>query len=479
MNAISKTEIGQVEVNFGPREHIYLIHGNRNSHIALAVNSDRWREKTYNPFDAIEEANKITAIPAADVYLSQNGMCPFKPRCVSNVTYLNTCFVDLDTYNKPDLAELSYSERLDIVLNHTRDLPLPTLVADSGRGIYLVWVLKEPFFVGTDKGKSEAQSKLRQKFLARWQLIEDLLIRKLSNFGADPKARDPARVLRLAGSTNQRNNHIVKYTQLSDPVSFTDLELPLLRWHEREKPAPVHRPKTTSNSRNIQGVRSLFNVRTLAAARMEDLRTLSILRGGLGDHRGRALFIYAQAASYYCHDESTLVSECQQYAAEHFIDPQGKYWQERIPRHLRTLLKRFNEQSQQTEKDEPDPRYKLTNARIIQELEITEEEQAHLIAIISKDEKRRRNTIRTRDKRRANGVVPVEQYQQNRKLIQSERRTAAQQMRKQGATIKQIAEQLQRSRRTIQLLLNGTEGGEMMCLFVSYIYLVLAIFKSF
>lgn len=459
MNAISKTEIGQVALNFGPSEHIRLIHGNSKSHIALAVNSDRWREKTYNPFDAIEEANKITAIVPADVYIGQNGICPFKPRSVSNITHLNTCFVDLDTYNIPALAGLSYPERLDIILNHIRDLPLPTLVADSGRGIYFVWTLKEPFFIGTDKGKSGAQSELRRKFLARWQLVEDLLIRKLLSFGADPKARDAARVLRLAGSTNQRNNHIVKYTQLSDPISFTDLELPLLRWHEQEKPAPVHRTKTTSSPRNNQGIRSLLNVRTLAAARMEDLNTLAILRHGLSDHRGRALFIYAQAASYYCHDEPTLVLECQQYAAEHFIDPQGKYRQERIPGHIRTLLKRFNQQLQPAEKDKPDPRYKLSNAWIIQNLEITEEEQTHLIAIISKDEKRRRNTIRTRDKRRANGVVPVEQYQQNRRVTQSERRATAQQMKEQGATVKQIAEQLKRSRRTIQFLLNETGRG--------------------
>jgi len=458
MNAISKPEIDLFALHFGPSEHIQLIHGSRKSHIAFAVNSDCWRERTCNPADAIKEANKITVTPTADVYISQNGMCPFKPRCVSNVTYLNTCFVDLDTYNIPNLVELSFSERKDMILNHISDLPLPTLIADSGRGLYLVWVLKEPIFVGTDKGKSDAQSKLRQLFLARWQLVEDLLIRILSKFGADPKARDPARVLRLAGSTNQRNNHIVKYAQLSDPIPFTELELPLLKWHEQEKPVPIHRPKLTSTPQNNPGIRSLLNARTLALARMKDLRTLATLRNGFGDHRARALFIYAQAASYYCHDESTLVSECQQYSAEHFIDPQGKYRPERIPNHISTLLKRFNQRFQQAEKNNPDPRYKLTNVRIIQELEITAEEQTHLISIISRDEKRRRNTIRTRYKRRENGVVPAEQYQQYRKTRQSERRVNAQQMKEQGLSVKQISEQLKLTKRTIQLLLNETGG---------------------
>lgn len=454
MNTEKNTALNQFDLDFGPSEHIQLIHGEHESHIALIVHSDNWNERTYNPFDALVEADKMAEIVNADIYIGQNGICPFRSRSVSSVTHLNTCFVDLDTYKIPSLIGLPYRERLDAILHNASDLPLPTLAADSGRGIYLIWALKEPFYLGTNKSSSSPSSEFRRRFLAKWQRVEDLLIQRLSNFGADPKARDAARVLRLAGTINQKNGHVVSYTQLSKPILFSDLETPLLKWYEQNTPAQINRSTVQCNrTSNQSGVSSLLNSRTLAAARMDDLKSLCILRGGLSDYRGRALFIYAQAASYFCHDEESLISECQQFASEFFIDVHGKYRPERIAGLIGSLVERFKQNRQRMGKHELDIRYKLTNARIILDLSITEDEQMKLVTIIGKDEKRRRNTASKRIKRRANGVIPAEQYKQNRKLIQLDRRKQANLMAVQGCNRKQIAEKLKVTVRTVVSLL--------------------------
>lgn len=137
MNTEKNTALNQFDLDFGPSEHIKLIHGEHESHIALIVHSDNWNERTYNPFDALVEADKMAEIVNADIYIG-HGICPFRSRSVSSVTHLNTCFVDLDTYKIPSLIGLSYRERLDAILHNASDLPLPTLAADSGRGIYLI-----------------------------------------------------------------------------------------------------------------------------------------------------------------------------------------------------------------------------------------------------------------------------------------------------------------------------------------------------
>lgn len=460
MNAQRKARLNQYALDFGPREHVRLIHGApgaKASHIAIAVNGECWREFSHPPVLAPDEAERLAAIGAADVYLGQNGIAPFRRRSVANITHLNACFVDLDTYQIPALVGLSYRERLQAVLENAGDLPLPTLAADSGRGIYLIWALKAPFFIGTDKGKGSAQAELRTKILGRWQRVEDLLIRRLADFGADPKARDAARVLRLAGSVNQRNGHQVSYAQLAQPVDFAELERPLLRWYERTYPAPVKRAPGERRQRegDRQSVRQLLNARTLAAARMEDLKTLAALREGLSDHRARALFAFAQAAADFCHDERTLLRECQQYAAECFNDPHGKYALERLPVRLGALLARFRESVGHPASSGQNQRYRLTNARIIDDLAITEQEQAHMLTLIGKPEKLLRHAKRMEKRRRSQGIRAAAQYQQERKHTQVERRQRARELAAQGLSRQQVAERLGISTKTVQRALNA------------------------
>ena len=68
-------------------------------------------------------------------------------------------------------------------------IPPASLVVHSGRGLYLKWLLKSP---------------LPQAALPRWNAVQRELVSRLADFGADPKARDASRVLRLVATCNTK-----------------------------------------------------------------------------------------------------------------------------------------------------------------------------------------------------------------------------------------------------------------------------------
>lgn len=80
---------------------------------------------------------------------------------------------------------------LDLVLEAlaAAQMPAPSFVVFSGRGLHLYWVLRA----------TPAQA------VPIWQRVQDALLKSLANLGADPACRDCTRVLRLTGTVNGRN----------------------------------------------------------------------------------------------------------------------------------------------------------------------------------------------------------------------------------------------------------------------------------
>jgi len=64
----------------------------------------------------------------------------------------------------------------------------------SGRGLYLIWTI-------------EIVPKMA---LPLWKAIENYFYKVLKELGADPKALDPTRVLRVGGTLNTKSNTLVK-----------------------------------------------------------------------------------------------------------------------------------------------------------------------------------------------------------------------------------------------------------------------------
>jgi hypothetical protein len=122
--------------------------------------------------------------PNRDTWISQAEF--FRPnRRVVYLLRLNLCFVDLDTYKTPWKAYTP--ETLATIVRgycQDEDIPEPSLILYSGRGLQLKWLFHRP---------------LPPAALPRWNATQRELVTALERFGADPGARDASRLLRLVG----------------------------------------------------------------------------------------------------------------------------------------------------------------------------------------------------------------------------------------------------------------------------------------
>jgi hypothetical protein len=181
-----------------PAEHGDFLHGAVRRHTVILwdarADSKRWTK--------VEPTDDLAQILSAHVgqperYLTVNQFHQW--RTVRLLRSLHACYVDID-------GSTDWPGVLD-ALSGLR-LPSPSLLVESGRGLHLYWKLQAT--------PSQA--------LPVWQAIQDELIRKLTPFGADAAARDCARVLRLVGSVNSKNNAVVRGRILS-PQAWTLHEL--------------------------------------------------------------------------------------------------------------------------------------------------------------------------------------------------------------------------------------------------------------
>lgn len=126
-----------------------------------------------------------------NLFLSINSFKRRK-RLADNVESINALFVDLDIYNK------NISKK-DTIYNLEQDyfdklIPKPSLVVDSGGGLYLIWILN----------KHTTPLLPLEEAKRYFSNLEKYLIDKLDSVGSDTNARDLARVLRIPGSSNSK-----------------------------------------------------------------------------------------------------------------------------------------------------------------------------------------------------------------------------------------------------------------------------------
>jgi len=143
-----------------------------------------------------------------DCYISQNSFLrpktqdkPNGGRLTTNLKHLNALYVDIDCYKKGYTQE----EVLFILENDYfgHVIPEPTFVVNSGRGLYLLWRINED-----------------RNALPRWKKVEDYLIEQCAELGADPQARDAARILRVPFSVNSKCGEQVRIMRFKD-VRYT------------------------------------------------------------------------------------------------------------------------------------------------------------------------------------------------------------------------------------------------------------------
>ena len=136
-----------------------------------------------------------------NVYISMNTFY-INQRSVDCLKRLNALYVDIDCYK----MGLDKATVLDELQNDYFDsaIPCPTFVVDSGRGLYLIWKLRNE----------------DRNALPRWTKVQEYFTGMLKEFGADPACKDSARILRIPFSRNTKSETTVEIIEFHD-VTYT------------------------------------------------------------------------------------------------------------------------------------------------------------------------------------------------------------------------------------------------------------------
>lgn len=387
----------------------------------------KFHQRHYQPEELAESLSEWTG---EDVYYSQNSF--FKPqRRIDNIRQLRSLYVDMDVYNlnlKPEwvLGKLEHEYFRDV-------MPEPNMVIFSGRGLVLVWNI-EP---------------IPYKAMPLWRSVENYLLDTLKDLGADMKASDPARIFRLAGTVNSKNQSTVT-VQYRHGYRYDIHEL-------QYDYLPELTPKPQKKRGRKPKIIRLFNTYTLHLVRARDVAKLVRLRDGdVRNHREYICFLYRYFTCCYTNDPVQALEDTLSLNDE-FTEPLSR---REVITATKSAEKAWNAKSDAKANElakamgYPGAGYLLTNKKLIDWLDITPDEQREMETIIGAGEKRRRNLLLKEQQRRAQGIRPMEEYNQERKeKVLTKAQILKQLMKDQPTwTNAQLAEHMGTTVRTIQRL---------------------------
>lgn len=417
-----------------PRHHAAQLHSGGRGTVALAYrHAGRWLERTYPVEAAVAAANAYRG--RADVYLSTQR---FRGRRrLAKLLSLSSFYADLDYYRIPELSGLHPYAVMEAALHRlgARGIPPPTLAISSGRGLYLVW----------------QHEHVKRSALPRWRAAQAEITRALLPYGADPQATDAARVLRVVGTTNQDEpvysllpvGEIYDFNHLADQVlPMTQAEIHDLRVQRalRASRKPEKSPQAPPEG---------FSAATLWEARLTDLQRLRELRfmdAQMADYRHRWLFVAGVGMSWLASSPQAMRRELFELAAE-----AGSWSEDHTAGKLSSVVNRtrraFAGERVEWRGEFFDPRYRMTNQRIIEWLEIDASEESCMRTLVSSDERRRR------DRERKEPEMSRREYEGRA----TDRRSEARRMAAEGMGATKIARALGVSRRHAYRLLESND----------------------
>ena len=269
---------------------------------------------------------------------------------------LKAQFIDLDIYKTGFTKEQIIMHLEADYFN--KSIPRPNLIIDSGRGLYLIWLLNS----------------VPSKALPLWKAIEEYLYSVLKPFGADRQALDPTRILRVPGSINSKSKTTVKVIEQYDYIyDLREIQNEYLPELEERKAKKKGRPSKTV---------FIHRERSLYYARIQDIIKLCELREyDLRGHRELILFLYRYYLCYFLEDTQKALEDVLELNRE-FIYPLSET---EVIRATRSAEKVYLSK---------DKDYKYKNETLIELLLITELEETYMTTIISNKESKRRRSIR-------------------------------------------------------------------------------------
>jgi hypothetical protein len=276
---------GEASLYHDPRSHGFF------AHIVKRWHTREGRRQ----FGMCQRSHRISALPYVidhadarlDNYISQAEF--FKPnRRVVNLLRLNLSFIDLDIYRTaPQWNGFASTPQMAGAVRqfcYDEHIPPLSVIAYSGRGLY---------------GKYLYDGPLPRQAVPRWNAVQRRLVELFQPFGADARARDASRILRLMGTVNIKSGEIVRVLHVEtenggqplrygfDWLANEILETDRGTVAEGRRQAEARRAAREAARRgqaaaeravNTSGLRK-FDPQRLAWDRLEDLRKLADLRG--------------------------------------------------------------------------------------------------------------------------------------------------------------------------------------------------------
>lgn len=335
-----------------------------------------------------------------DIYLSQASFTAPKRR-LAFLSNIRAAWVDIDCYNCGEEASQVF---VDEVVSRAvaAGLPRPSYVIRSGRGLYAKWIFEQQIDASN---------------LPVWDALQSSLVATFKAIGADVRARDAARVLRTLGSTNSKapqqpvhmawgDDALVDFTKLCEAAASVRIDhavqddcpkkersTRIAEVETKKKVLAELTPSITNLAILDQYAQTrepilldAHSARALHWHRFLDLRTLAHLRGGV-PRGSRDTFLFwmmtclANAGVVNARNFWTELADLSR-----FIDSQD--YRPMQDGSMGSLFERVK--ASQNCQGPRSAIYCPSNARLIDLLEVSPQEQLKLITLIEPHEKLRR-----------------------------------------------------------------------------------------
>ncbi len=194
-----------------------LTHDDRNSFYVLATDAGgQWRETAV-------KNNGLLAVgfqPNASYYITHNGFTS-RTRKTEALRQLNALFFDLDCHNAAEAeTRAAVEEAIQAISSAAKagNLPKPTMIIDSGRGLQLFYVLDRSIPMRCNN-KDAAENKGAILFSAVQQQLAsaiEAIIKDIPSISLDRATFDHARVSRIPGTYNRNARRFARLVEASE-----------------------------------------------------------------------------------------------------------------------------------------------------------------------------------------------------------------------------------------------------------------------
>ena len=345
-----------------------------------------------------------------DVYATVNQFT--FTRKLENLLYTTMFYSDLDIYHT-EFKDISKEELIEKVLKYCFDnkIPEPNLIIYSGNGFYLKWLFS-------------AKCNRYEFTLDKYKIAQKAINSLFQFLGADPKALDASRVLRLPGSVNSKTGKKCEVIYFNDErKSAQDLFESFNRYYTPEPPKPLKSKskKVVADVTENQEKQKLLLVKRdsskapvktlnslhLAKARYDDLKKLIELRDGNVENSRMTFLFWLLNFKALCGATNFVDFETD---ANEIAESLGLKEYEWSFEELHTLEKKIIKHNNNYKRivKQNDDYFKLSNLytpknqTLMDIFQITDEEQKKLKTIISTSEKNSRRA----QKRLEKGMKP-------------------------------------------------------------------------